>query len=185
MERLDVRGKKVPVKGGGICIYCGWDGGESGLHDEHIVPYALGGNTELLKASCSNCEAVTSYLDGYMANAVYGHFRVHLNLQSRSGHAEVLPTTVDFAHGKKVFDLMTRDHPYFLNMPVWNPPGVMRGVQISDGFTGDGTFTFWYIPPNIEQTIGLADGEKARIIDTSPKPNLRVRLRIHFSGICA
>jgi 5-methylcytosine-specific restriction endonuclease McrA len=46
----NVAGKKQPVKGGGICIYCGWDGGTDGLHDEHVVPYSLGGNTELLKA---------------------------------------------------------------------------------------------------------------------------------------
>jgi hypothetical protein len=32
-EIEDVAVKKVDVKGGGICIYCGWDGGEEGLHD--------------------------------------------------------------------------------------------------------------------------------------------------------
>jgi 5-methylcytosine-specific restriction endonuclease McrA len=51
-EIEDVAGKKVAVKGGGVCVYCGWDGGEEGLHDEHVVPYSLGGNTELLNASC-------------------------------------------------------------------------------------------------------------------------------------
>jgi len=48
METEDVKGKKITVQGGGVCIYCGWDGGEQGLHDEHTVPYSLGGNTELL-----------------------------------------------------------------------------------------------------------------------------------------
>jgi HNH endonuclease len=81
METEDVAGKKVSVKGGGVCIYCGWDGGELGLHDEHVVPYSLGGNTVLLNASCSDCEGVTSYLDGYMANAIFGHLRIHIGLQ--------------------------------------------------------------------------------------------------------
>jgi hypothetical protein len=87
-EIEDVAGKRVLVKGGGVCIYCGWDGGEEGLRDEHTVPYSLGGNTVLLKASCADCEAITSYLDGYMVNAIFGHLRVHLDLQSRSGHPE-------------------------------------------------------------------------------------------------
>jgi hypothetical protein len=59
---------------------------KDGLHDEHTVPYSLGGNTELLEASCTDCEAITSYLDGYVANAIFGHLRVHMDLQSRSGH---------------------------------------------------------------------------------------------------
>jgi hypothetical protein len=57
MEVEDVAGKKVPVKGGGICIYCGWDG-DGDLRDEDTMPYSLGGNTELLGASCSDCEVV-------------------------------------------------------------------------------------------------------------------------------
>jgi hypothetical protein len=79
MEVEDVAGNKVPVKSGGVCIYCGWD--EDGdLRDEHTMPYSLGGNTELVGASCSDCEGVTSYLDGYLANAIFGHLRVHINL---------------------------------------------------------------------------------------------------------
>ena len=72
MEAEDVADKKEPVKGGGICIYCGWDGGAEGLRNEHTVPYSLGGNTELLAASCADCEAITSYLDGYAFGCCLG-----------------------------------------------------------------------------------------------------------------
>jgi len=88
METEKVEGKKVTVKCGGMCIYCGWDGGEQELHDEHVVPYSLGGSTEFLNASCADCEGVTSFLDGYMANAIFGHLRAHIGLKSRSGHSE-------------------------------------------------------------------------------------------------
>ncbi len=172
METEDVRGKKVPVKGGGVCIYCGWDGGDQGLHDEHIVPYSLGGNTELLNASCSDCESVTSYLDGYIANAIFGHLRVHMDLQSRSGHPETLPATIELADGIRAIDLTTASHPYFLNLPIWRPPGFMIGKQISEGFGEPGKFTYWYVPPDIKSAIGLTDGEIARVIDTSPPHNL-------------
>ncbi len=177
METENVEGKKVSVKGGGVCIYCGWDGGEHGLRDEHAVPYSLGGSTELLNASCSDCEAVTSYLDGYMANAIFGHLRVHIDLQSRSGHPETLPATIELADGTRAVDLATENHPYFLNMPIWRPPGFMIGKQISDGFGDPGQFTYWYVPPNLRDTIGLRDGDIARIIDTSPPHNLNAFAR--------
>jgi hypothetical protein len=154
METENVEGKKVPVKGGGVCIYCGWDGGEDGLHDEHAVPYSLGGSTELLNASCSDCEGITSYLDGYMANAIFGHLRVHINLQSRSGHPETLPATIELADGTRAVDLATEKHPYFLNMPIWRPPGFMTGKLISDGFGEPGKFSYWYVPPNLKDAIG-------------------------------
>jgi hypothetical protein len=172
METENVAGKKEPVKAGGVCIYCGWDGGADGLRDEHIVPYSLGGNTELLKASCTDCERVTSYLDGYLAKAIFGHFRVHLNLQSRRGHDDTLPAIIELADGQRAVDLATAAHPFFLNMPIWRPPGVMRGAQLSSGFGQAGRFTYWYVPPNLRDTIGLKDGDIARIIDTSRPHNL-------------
>jgi hypothetical protein len=177
METENVEGKKVAVKGGGVCIYCGWDGGDQGLRDEHVVPYSLGGSTELLNASCSDCEAVTSYLDGYMANAILGHLRVHIDLQSRSGHPETLPATIELADGTRAVDLATETHPYFLNMPIWRPPGFMIGKQLSDGFGEPGKFTYWYVPPNLRSTIRLRDGDIARIIDTSPPHNLNAFAR--------
>jgi hypothetical protein len=176
MKTEDVAGKKVPVKGGGICIYCGWDG-DGDLHDEHVVPYSLGGNTELLGASCSDCEGITSYLDGYLANAIFGHLRVHINVQSRSGHPDTLPATIELPEGQRAVDLAKADHPYFLNMPIWQPPGVMTGAQISDGFGSPGRFTYWYVPPNIRDTIGLRDGDIVRVIDTSRPHNLRTFAR--------
>ena len=171
-EIEDVAGKKVAVKVGGVCIYCGWDGGEDGLHDEHTVPYSLGENTELLEASCTDCEAITSYLDGYMANAIFGHLRVHMDLQSRSGHPATLPATIELADGQRAVELATGDHPCFLNMPIWQPPGFMIGKQISEGFGNPGRFTYWYVPPKFRHVIGLKDGDIARIIDTAPPHNL-------------
>jgi 5-methylcytosine-specific restriction endonuclease McrA len=91
MEFENLEGKKEHVKGGGVCIYCGCDGKENKLTSEHTVPYSLGGSTELLEASCEACGGITSYLDGYLAGAVFHHLRVHMGLQSRSGHPEVLP----------------------------------------------------------------------------------------------
>jgi hypothetical protein len=177
MEIEDVQGKKLPVKGGGTCIYCGSDGGADGLRDEHVVPYSLGGTLELLKASCSECERITSYLDGYLANATYKYLRVHSGVQSRSGHPERLQAHVGLPDGKRVLDLTPKDHPYFLHMPVWNPPGIMRGSQPSSDFGNAKAHVYWWMPPNIRETLGLRHGDIAEIQDTTPMPNLRTFAR--------
>lgn len=177
MEIEDVQGRKIPVKGGGRCIYCGSDGGADGLRDEHVVPYSLGGTTELLQASCADCEAVTSYLDGYLANAIYRFLRVHSGVKSRSGHPKLLPAHVIQAGDKKVLDLAPPDHPYFLHMPVWNAPGIMRGLQPSANFGDARAHVYWWIPPTIRQTLGLGHGDVAEIQDTTPMPNLHTFAR--------
>lgn len=168
----DLQGKKVPAEGGGSCIYCGSDGGASGLHDEHIMPYSLGGNTELLAASCSACERITSYLDGYLANATYKHVRVHAGVQSRTGHTKVLPAVVEIDGNERVVDLEPHNHPYFLHMPVWRPPRAMLGDPPSSDFGDAKAHVYWYVPPDIRQTLGLRAGDLARIRDATPMPNL-------------
>lgn len=178
METENVAGKKVPVKDGGVCIYCGWDGGEDGLKNEHVVPYSLGGNTELLNASCSDCGAITSYLDGYLANRIFGHLRVHLDLQSRSGHPNTLPGIVLAAEGERAIDFATEDHPFFLHMPIWRPPGFMlETARLEDDFSGANRFTYWFMPPNIAATLGLEDGDMFRLLDQAAPHNLRTFAR--------
>jgi len=62
-ERITFVGKMAFGKPPGRCIYCGSDGGNRG--DEHIVAYCLAIDAYLPKASCQDCAAKTSYLEGY------------------------------------------------------------------------------------------------------------------------
>ena len=87
MEGVDIQGTVYP--GFGRCIYCGSDGGTEGLRDEHIMPFCLGGNAIIEKASCKACEAITSYLDGYMGRRVFYELRVH------SGSAKLETRKID------------------------------------------------------------------------------------------
>lgn len=48
----------------------------------------------------------------------------------------------------------------------------MLGARISSGFSDAARFTYWYVPANFRETIGLKDGDIARIIDTTPPHNL-------------
>jgi hypothetical protein len=61
---------------------------------------------ELLAASFSDCERITSYLDGYFANAIFGHLRV------AERPSDVLPATIELPEGQRAIDLATADHPF-------------------------------------------------------------------------
>jgi hypothetical protein len=74
----NVHGKKYP--GFGRCIYCGAKGA---LKDEHIIPLSLAGTALIEKASCGDCEKITSYLDGYLSRDIFNEYRSHIGLRSR------------------------------------------------------------------------------------------------------
>jgi hypothetical protein len=71
--------KKYPPIG--RCIYCGST--DEPLGAEHIVPFSLAGTSTLPKASCRDCEAAISYVEGYMARHVFHLLRPNINIQPR------------------------------------------------------------------------------------------------------
>ncbi len=82
---IDHRGKGI-VGTVGRCIYCGARGPGVKLTKEHIVPYVLGSDTYLKDASCQACAAVTRSFEQHVARNIYGHLRIHLNIQTRHVH---------------------------------------------------------------------------------------------------
>jgi hypothetical protein len=74
MTPQNIQGREF--EGVGFCIFCGSDGHGRGLRDEHIIPYCLGGKAIMQKASCAECEAITSYIDGYLGRRVFYDYRL-------------------------------------------------------------------------------------------------------------
>jgi hypothetical protein len=66
----------------GRCIYCGYHG-PGYLGDEHVVPFSLGGELILPKASCRDCEKITSAFERRCARVMYGSFRIRENVKTR------------------------------------------------------------------------------------------------------
>jgi hypothetical protein len=64
----------------GQCIYCL---ATLGLTDEHIIPFSLGGNLVLPKASCKSCNKITHKFEGAVARKVFGQFRAAYDVQTR------------------------------------------------------------------------------------------------------
>src|SRR5712671_1076196 len=65
----------------GACIYCGKT--EMPLTDEHVVPFALGGQHILEDASCLACADVTKNFEQDVAREMWGGARTSYNAPSR------------------------------------------------------------------------------------------------------
>lgn len=114
----------VPV---GRCIYCGSDGGEKRLSDEHIIAYSLSSDAYLPKASCTKCAKKTSYLEGYAARQVFGPIRVHFRIQSRRQTIALDPIEVVFQtdQGEELRRVANDKVPPHLFLPIFEPPGLL------------------------------------------------------------
>ena len=62
------------------------------------------------------------------------------------------------------------DHPFFTPMPVWGLPGLMTAAAPTTVFPEYKAHVFYWLPPNIRKTLGLADGEIAQL----PFPEFRI-----------
>ena len=87
----------------GECIYCGARGDGVELTDEHIIPFSLGGNVEILQASCKACAAVTSGLELHLGRTVLWDHRVHAKIPTRrpKERPDTLPARVSVAFGEE------------------------------------------------------------------------------------
>jgi len=151
----------------GECIYCGARGDDVELTDEHIIPFSLGGNVEILRASCKACAAITSGLELHLGRKVLWDHRVHAKIPTRRSkeRPDTLPTRVSVGFGEEqTLHLPIQDHPYFLPMPIWGLPGILTGSQPSAQFPQEMAHLFHHIPPNIRETLKLTDGETAPIM---------------------
>lgn len=166
-----LRHKRIPSFG--ECIYCGRRGSEVPLTDEHVVPYSLGGNVVIENASCEACAEITKNLEGVMARQVWWDFRIHAGVQTRRKKKRplVLPATVSVNGGERFRkEFSVRDHPYFTPMPVWGLPGVLVGSPPAEKFLIEKAHVFYYVPPDIDRTLGLLHGQVAEI----PFPQFRI-----------
>jgi hypothetical protein len=149
----------------GECVYCGAHGENVVLTDEHIVPYALGAGAYLKDASCEECATITQAFELHLARNIFGHHRIHKGVQTIRPKKRTLELSArvlvrGVEHRK---NLSVANHPYFLTMPIWDGPGLLRGTQPSTEFPGLSAHMFYHIPANIRDALQLSDGEIAEI----------------------
>lgn len=91
------------------------------------MPYALGGNAVILQASCADCEAITSYLEGYVGRDIFGIFRAYYEFQKRKRkEAQTVTMTFETSGGERQSrKVLVKDAPPLLFMRELEPPGIM------------------------------------------------------------
>src|SRR5689334_21388580 len=93
MARADNNRKIGPI---GRCIYCKADGATTRLTTEHAVPYALGGDVEILQASCKQCSDLTSRFEGSCLRGILMEARTYTGMKTRrpKDRPKTFPSTV-------------------------------------------------------------------------------------------
>jgi len=160
-ERLDR--KRVPSFG--VCIYCGRHADKVKLTDEHTMPFSLGGNVILEKASCLDCANVTKNFEGYLGRKVFGDFRTHAGTQTRNkkDRPSSLQAKITLRGREFVREFDVGDHPFFTSFPVLPVAGILSGDQPRREYKWVNAHVFHSIPPNIRETLGMHSHEKATL----------------------
>ena len=106
------------------CIYCGKR--EEPLSKEHIIPYALGGNLTLPRASCAKHRDITSAIEGRVAREIYGFYRDSEGIQTRhTSRRDQRKTARVTLHGTTF-----ADQPCEILVPVANLPRLHISVHL-------------------------------------------------------
>lgn len=156
----------------GQCIYCSGDGFGSPLEDEHIIPFSLGGDLVLPRASCRTCSGITSRIEGYIGRSLFWEFRSNQKLRTRrkKDRPKSLPAKVVLRGGEtEIRDFPIDKHPSTIVMPGFPIPGIVRGGS-PDEVWGSIPIFSWTLHANVP-----ADSQAVRI-----RPNVNTHTFARF-----
>jgi hypothetical protein len=117
------------------CIYCN---STENLSDEHIIPYGLGGNLVLAKASCQKCGEITSRFELDVLRKMFVTLRSAQNLPTRGMLPSRFNTKVllkDKSQEETV-PLLPEYLPVFF--PLYKPPAFFDGRPVINGIQIEG-----------------------------------------------
>jgi hypothetical protein len=146
-----VKGETKVVSTVGKCIYCN---STRNLSDEHIIPYGLGGNIVLAKASCSQCAQMTSKFEMDIQRELFISLRSAIKLPSRK---RILPSHFE---AKVKFKSKSEEEtasipanyvPMFF--PLYKPPAFFDGRPVIKGVQIDGIHTLLVDPIGTEKYL--------------------------------
>lgn len=111
------------------CIYCGET--DKLLSDEHILPFALGGNHVIPRASCPSCAKITAKVENFCMRSMFGPARILLGLPTRrpKQRPKTLPITLVMPDGKdRTIDVPAEEHPISFGVIEFPPAKIIRGL---------------------------------------------------------
>jgi hypothetical protein len=140
----------------GRCVYCGCS---EGLTDEHIVPFALGGNYVLPKASCKPCAKITSQFEQRVLRGFMLSARTVGGLPTR--RPKERPTSFEMEVGEaedlRTVEFSVDNFPAFLQLPHFAAPGFFGGLPFKSGLVvcGFDTIHFGKDPKELAEEQGF------------------------------
>lgn len=121
------------------CVYCGET---EGLTDEHIIPYALGGNLILPQASCKPCAAITSRIELKVLRGFMHDARLAGNFPSRrkkNQPKELKAKIVAKDESITEVSVPVENSSGFMILPMFSRPHVLDGKPPTKGVKLMGT----------------------------------------------
>jgi hypothetical protein len=121
----------------GRCIYCG---AKDDLSDEHIIPFALGGNIVLPKASCPACAKITAQFEQACTRTMMGPLRVRMNLQTRRKKERPQEFSVQIlgpCDSEGRIEVPAISYPAVCIGIKLDPPRMVTGQPLTDRVTGE------------------------------------------------
>lgn len=115
----------------GKCIYCGAGGP---LSDEHVIPFGLGGDLVLARASCRACAEETSRLERRLLRGHWWPYRLRLGLKSRRKHVTVpnLQVMVEASDGTRSTAELPMAEQSIAMIFDLAPPSILEGAARTD-----------------------------------------------------
>ena len=171
----------------GFCIYCGRS--DVKLTDEHIVPLSLGGFHVLLKASCRDCNKITSKFELEVMRNLWGDARNSYNAPSRRKNRRkshiILSGPKD---GSKKLKVKYTDYPAPMIFYFMSRAGILQGLsetfdlskewklkaivdqkkleQFEQKFPGQLTLKFKHVPDSFARLVAkIGYGQALTILD--------------------
>lgn len=141
----------------GVCIYCGT---LNDLTDEHVIPFSLGGNYVLDKASCHDCAKITSLIERKVTRGFLHEARVAGNMPTRRPKDRPKSLPLKHRHTEDSEPTSTylpaAEHPGLMHLPLLRGAGVLAGHPYERGLKVEGveTLRFGSDPAATLQRLG-------------------------------
>ena len=103
-----------------------------------MVPFSLGGDAVLPKASCAACATETSKIELYLARHIFHGLRSHVGAPSRKKSLpSTLSATISVGDQEKLVRVSrASDRPFALMLPTWGLPWHHAAGAADRGFFG-------------------------------------------------
>jgi len=132
--------KKEILRTVGRCIYCGTI--NKNLNDEHILPLGLGGTWVLCKASCFECQRVTSRfeLDVLRYTLLPVRAKVDLPTRHKKKRPVKFPLTIERGGKELTVNIPIDQYPAILALPRFKLPAYIDKRPYDKGIILNGLY---------------------------------------------